>query len=248
MHKNIIRTAILTFALTVFAQFSFSQTANESQKAKLAAELVEITIKAFPTESFQTTIDDMKTESLNGFKSQITKTLNAKIDESADVSAAKKSEIKAKVPNLVEKMTLRVEVLVTQGLDMNQWIKDTLAENYAKDLTDAELEKIITFFRSASGTEFFKLVQEEATAELEKRPSKSSSMLKEKDAAEIYKFMETPAGKKFMATFTKDADDFLNKKINAWGDGMLKSLEKDIEGGELNKLLVDFIMENFGEN
>lgn len=248
MHKNIVRTVILTFALAIFAQTSFSQTANEAQKIRLADELVEITFRAFPMGTFQDTIEKMKMESLGGFKSEISATLNSKIDESADLSAAKKAEIKAKVPNLVDKMAVRVEVLVTQGLDMEQWIKETLAENYVKDLTLAEIEKINAFFKSSSGKMFFELVKEEASAEFEKRPSKSSAMLKEKDAVEIYKFMKTPSGEKFMAVFTKDSDNFLNKKINAWGEDMLKNLEQDIENGELNKLLVDFIAENLVVN
>ena len=248
MHKKIIRTAILTFAMAVFAQVSFSQTADELQKVKLADELVEITFRAFPMGTFQDTIEKMKTESLSGFKSEISATLNAKVDESADLSAAKKTEIKSKVPNLVDKMAVRVEVLVMQGLDMEQWIKETLAENYVKDLTLAEMEKINAFFKSSSGAVFFELVREEASAEFEKRPSKSSSMLKEKDALEIHKFMQTPSGTKFMAVFTKNADTFLNEKINMWGEGMIKKLEQDIESGELNKLLVDFITENLGRD
>lgn len=244
MHKNVVRTAILTFALAIFAQASFGQTANESQKRALANELVEITFRAFPMGTFQDTIEKMKMESLDGFKSEISATLNSKIDESADLSAAKKAEIKAKVPNLVDKMAVRVEVLVMQDLDMEQWIKETLTENYVKDLTLAEMQKINAFFKSSSGTIFFELVKEEASAEFEKRPSKSSEMLKVKDALEIYKFMKTPSGERFMAVFTKDADSFLNKKINAWGEDILKNLEQDIENGELNKLLVDFIAEN----
>lgn len=248
MYKNIVRTTILTFALAIFAQASFGQTADEEQKITLSDELVEITFRAFPMVTFQDTIEKMKTESLSGFKSEISSTLNAKVDESADLSAAKKAEIKAKVPNLVDKMAVRVEVLVMQGLDMEQWLKEALAENYTKDLTLADLKKINAFFKSSSGTVFFELVKEEASAELEKRPSKSSTMLKNKDAAEIYKFMKTPSGEKFMTVFTKDTDNFLNEKINAWGESMLKDLEKDIESGELNKLLVDFIAENLVVN
>ncbi|MCD9185546.1 MAG: hypothetical protein LUM44_03880 [Pyrinomonadaceae bacterium] len=248
MHKNIITATILTLALTVCAQISFSQTANDAEKVRLANELVEITFKAFPMNTFQDTIEKMKTESLQGFKSEISATLNAKIDETADISAARKAAIKAKVPNLVDKMAVRVETLIMQGLDMEQWIKETLAENYVKDLTVAELEKVNTFFKGSSGTVFFELVKEEAAAELEKRPSKSSSMLKNNDAVEIYKFMKTPPGEKFMAIFTKDADNFLNKKIMVWGEDMLKNLEQDIESGELNKLLVDFVAENLTGN
>lgn len=247
MRKNIIITAVLTLALAVFAQVSPGQTADQTQKVKLADELVEQTFKAFPMESFEKTIEELKTGSLGGFKTQITKMLNAKIDESADISAEKKAEIKTKVSPLVDKMAKRVEVLVLQDLQMEQWIKESLKENYLKDLTLSDLQKLTAFFKSPSGTAFFELVEEEARAEIEKRPSKTAEILKEDDAVEIYEFMKTPPAEKFMNAFAKESDSFLDAKINDWGENMIKNLEKDMEDGELHKLLTGFITENFSE-
>lgn len=244
-HKYVIRTALLTVAMALFAQISFSQATNEAQKTKLADELVEQTFKAFPIDAFQKNIEEVKSGSLGSFKTEIAKMLNGKIDESAELSTEKKAEIKSKVSPLVDKMAERVEVLVMQDLQMEQWIKESLKENYLKDLNISDMQSLTTFFNSPSGTAFFELVEEEARAEIEKRPSKSAEMLKDDDAVEIVKFMKTPPAERFLKAFARDSDNFLNAKINAWGENMIKSLEKDMESGELNKLLIEFIKENF---
>lgn len=248
MKKIILNTAISTIALAIFAQISFAQTVSDAEKTKLANELVEITFKAFPMEVFQNELDEMKTKSMRDFNKEITNTINSKIDGTSEFSVEKKAAVKAKVPAFMDKMTVRVETLLMRDLNLEQWIKESLFENYTNDLTAADLQKINAFFKSPSGTAFFELVKEEAAASVEKRASKAESMLKEKDAVEIDKFMKTEAGTKFMATFSKDADSFFEAKAATWSEGMLQNLEKDMESGELNKLLVGFITENFGEN
>lgn len=245
MIKSIAKMMFMALVLTVFLQNVKAQADDSDQKAQLVNDLVKSTFEAFPMGIFEGIVEKMKTESLGGFRNEISKMMTSKVDETAEFSVEKKADIKNKIPALVDKMAIRLEVLVTQDMDMSQWIKESLADSYTKELTVDELKKLTSFFNSPSGKAFFEVVKEEAAAQGENRPANSDGILKNKDAVEIEKFMKTPVAQKFMANFVKGSDTYLEAKIESWGETMLKNIEAEMETGEIGKLLKDFMETNF---
>lgn len=242
MKKNIFKLSVLTLVLTFCAQFSAAQAV---QKKQLVDELVNATFEAFPTDVIDNSVEQLGRYGAEGIKKELGDLVLEKI-EGSNLTAEKKDSAKAAIPAFTDQIGEKFKELLNENLTMNDWIKESMAVNYNKQFTVAELKKLVTFFKSSSGSDFLILVKEFASAEMEKRAPQTDGLVGKASEAKITAFLNTPTGKKFLDKFTEDNDKILEKRIDEWGEMMLKKVEQDMESGEMNKILMDFISENIG--
>lgn len=246
MKKHLFKAAFLLAAITFSAQFSFAQTTAAAQKKKLVNDLVAATFASFPIEGLETTIEKMKDSGAKEIEAQMANLINEKLDASANMPAAKKNEIRKKIPAFTALFSERFKTMLGENLDLPLWIKESLAVNFDRQFTLAELRRLSAFFKSPSGKDFTNLVKEIAAAEAEKREPQTDGIVPKKSEVQIERFMKTPLADKFMKKFTEDPDGILEKRIDEWGDKMIEKVEEDMRSGEMNKILMDFVNENFG--
>lgn len=242
MKKNILKAGVLTLVLAFCVQFSAAQAV---QKKQLVDELVNATFEAFPTDIIDNSVEQMARYGAEGIKKEIGNLVAGKID-SSELTAERKDAAKAAIPAFTEQLGEKFRELLNENLTMNDWIKESMTVNYDKQFTVAELKQLVAFFKSPSGGDFLILVKEFASAEMEKRAAQTDGLVGKASEAKIMAFLNTPTGKKFIDKFTDDNDKILEKRIDEWGELMLKKVEQDMESGELNKILMDFISENIG--
>lgn len=243
MKKITAKILFSAIALMICASISPSQTVS-ADKTRLVNQVTEQTFEAFPVEFFEIEIEKVKKESGEQIKSEFTNLIIKKTEENPDLSSQKKEEIKAKVPDFSERFGNKVAEVIGRDLDINLWIKEALADNFAKNFTVAELKKIDSFMKGTHGKAFFAAVKEIASAKIQKQEA-GTPQLTARQSIEIEKFINSPLGKKFMDVFGDNTENFLTQKIDVWGDNMLKNIEESMEKGELGEMLEQFIAENF---
>ncbi len=242
-----IKTVLLTliiFAISSAAPSAFGQKTNPgAAKAELVRNLVEITITSFPTQDMQIS-----------FRKEVDKVTDAEITENSDIirpvleksesfSAEEKTKLLNNLPSLAAILARQVNSAVIRELKFEEWTRTSLAANYSKKFTVAELNRLIAYFQTDTG----KLMLESVNINLKNIFDSDQNSDDVVSNDENAPFIVSTTGKKFVEivyeSLIKDIveNTVPSKKEQAESVGKVMKAHGD---ENINKLLSKYLREN----
>lgn len=208
--KKLSQIILAVAILATSSQLSFAQ-----GKAKLANQLVDLTILHFPSAQIRKPLQDAQEKMTDTLRAELTKTLLESIEADSQFNAQQKAKMKEHLPELAGDLSKRFSAKLQITFSNNIMIKESLRETYQK-LSIAELNKTIAFVKTPAGKSFVKFLGDMAVSVLEKANSEPQPPTKHE--AQIERFGKTPAGEKFLKAFSGDAAILFYEKANSFVD------------------------------
>jgi hypothetical protein len=234
---------VISLIIVGLGQFTFGQKTVSPAKKKLVTQLVANTTEMFPIQVFddflKSAVEKASAEQGKEMLDNLTKSI-----ESSTLSDERKSEVKAKIPAFVERITELSRTLLSKGFDVRSWTAKSLEKNCQQQFTVVQLQKLNKFFGSADGkssvTAFGRV-----TASGIRGGEKDSFTVEEAKILEQFPvIVGESVMNKFFDIVVKNVMDDITKSVEIWGGNMLKNLEAEAETGLLKKEINKFIAEN----
>jgi len=195
MTKLTVKILIAVMFAAILAQASFGQKNVSAQKRRLVSQLVEKTYQIYPAEQLNGAIDDTKGEMSAMFKNQVAAMITAKINARADLSEEKKDAAKNKLPELTDRFAARLDALIRRDYKPEQWVKDSLRQNYTTRLTVSDLKKINVFLAGADGRDFIEMIKKRRCRRNEERSSRQIGQRQARIIARLYQICRQPVSR-----------------------------------------------------
>lgn len=231
---------IIPLILLGLVNFTFGQDTVSPTKKKLAANLTLTTSEIFPADKLDSLFKDVQAEKMAETAKGITDTVAAKIDSNDKLTAQEKADIKAKIPELSQKLSQLAMDFMGKDFSVKNWTNSAFQKYYSSKFTNSELRQLNTYFQTANGKQvvqiFKTLIIGGITDEKETPDAKRDALMEN--------FMKKPFAEKFFNVLLGSIVDEVMQKTDAWGKKALKDIDKSLENGEMKKLLEDFITAN----
>jgi hypothetical protein len=227
----ILAIAIIALSTTfIFAQ----KKAVAVPKTQLVNQLITHTSAGYPTALFGQILTQVKETSFNSFNEGIVKSLTEKIESEKKFSAEQKTKLKAQLPEFSQKLSDKFFAQMQNSFKIEQWIKDSMTQEYSK-FTVAELNKLVTFFKTPGGKSFINLMKESSENGI--NGIEAEPNIDTRYAIQVEKFLKSPLGEKFYDSFTKKVTDSVQAKCSNWTNTFMNDMNKE----EYTGMIVDFI-------
>lgn len=234
------RFFIISFILLGLTGLANGQKTIPAAKQKLVSELIVRTSAIIPSETIDSLFIEVQMERAGEMEKGITNTIVAKIDASDKLSAQEKADIKAKVPELSQKLAYLSKDYIGKGFNVKKWIDDAFQKNYSGKFTISELRQLNAYFQTADGKKVVKLFRRLIIGEItdEKKDSDAKTDIL------MEKFLKKPFAEKFFNVLLENIFGEVIIKTDAWSKNALRKIDKSMENGEMKKLLEEFIVAN----
>lgn len=234
------RIFIISLILLGLANLSFGQTSVSPSKKKLVADLTVNTSGIFPADKIDEVFKEVQAEKMAETAKRITDTIAAKIEANDKLTAQEKAEIKARIPELSQKLSKLAMDFMVKDFTIKKWTNSAFQKYYSSEFTNSELRQLNTYFKTASGKQIAKifktLIIGGITDEKEIPNAKNDALMES--------FMKKPFAEKFFDVLLKNIVAEVMEKTDDWSKKALTEIDKSLENGEMKKLLEDFIAVN----
>lgn len=234
------RIFIISLILLGLANFSFGQTSLSPTKKKLVADLLASTSEIFPADKIDEVFKEVQAEKMAETAKGITDTIAVKIDSNDKLTLQEKAEIKAKVPELGQKLTKLAMDFMSKDFTIKAWTNSAFQKYYSSEFTNSELRQLNTYFKTPNGKQVAKIFKDLIIGGVTDKKEKPNA----KNDALIESFLKKPFAEKFFDVLLKNIVADLMGKIDVWSKKALNDIDKSLENGEMKKLLEDFIAVN----
>lgn len=234
------KTLFIILILLSLTQLSYGQKPISPTKKKLVAQLITKTSEIFPVEAFETIFQKTNEEKSFDLEKDLTEMITSKVDTDENLSAQRKAEVKAKIPELTQNLAGLAKELIGQGFDVKIWIDEAFNKHYGESFTVAELQKLNTYFQTTTGKKTVKLFHGLILGGIKGDD-------KEPDGATIIQmetFLKTPVGEKFFNVLLENIFKEISGKTDLWSKEVIRNIEKSMSSGEMKRLVEEFLAKN----
>lgn len=161
------------------------------------------------------------------------------------LTAAQKAFVKANYERLNKMVDEKIDATIKLNFPTEQWVQEGMEKIFAKRFTTEEINNLTAYFDSDKGMQVLKYVRQ---TEMEQLITGNGGKLNftESDKAEYDKFIATELGKKFIAAYLKETEEYealkegeVRRNVpNADGFALLEPIN-------LNKFFNKFVLDNY---
>lgn len=237
MTKKIL---FISLILLSFTQFLVAQKPVSPTKKKLVSELVAKTSAIFPSDEFVELYRKILEEKSAKTETEITAMIVSNVDATPTMTEQEKVAAKAKIPELSKKISEVSKAIISKDFLIKEWVNESFQKHYPAKFTVAELRQLNQYFQTENGksmVENFKFFIIGGLKDKNVEPD-------EKTLAKMGNFLKTRIGNKFFNILLENIFSDINSKTDAWGDNIIKELEKSMNKGEMKRLFEEFVSKN----
>jgi hypothetical protein len=216
-----------------------------SSKPAAVKKLLELTVPAHPSVGMELLPGDRETEPKDS--QLLIETFDETLAENKELTPPEKSFVKANYDKLEKIVNKQVSEAAKAAFPLEQWLSESLEQDYNAKFTDKELTGLITFFQSPAGKRVLKCYKLTLLSEAAVKNGGAPLLTKAEEAAGD-KFAATPLGEKFITTFLIDSGTYSKAKMEeAYKNGGNKenSVYAIMDQANLNKIFNRFVKENY---
>lgn len=228
----------------------FQSKKSTSAKAEAVKMLVELTLSAHPSVGVldeQLALlpqnEESKKEAAAMKQNQI-ELFNSVLNENKKLTSAQKAFVKANYDRLGKIVDKQIADIIKSNFKFEQWIGESLEQNYTNNFTIEELSDLITFFQSADGRTALKLIKNSSESPLIAEKGGKPLHTKEEQSS-FDKFIVSPLGEKFIAALLKEPQVYIDTKMKTASAKHQEETFAMLDTANLNKMFNKFVAENY---
>lgn len=232
----------ISLILIVFVSFSFGQKASLT-KQEVIQELTTNTIDIIPVSKYENMLTPIFEELTPIMEKNISNGIIEKISKNKSLSDEQKTALKPKVDEFSKGVAKNIQDIIIKDFDIRTASNNSMQNNYEKLFTLAELKKLNSLFKTATGKRLVKRFTEMTNDYMNgNKPKITNADLKMFE--QMSKFITTNLFKKFTGVFIKNTMADINVYIKTWVDKSRENLDKNLDELKLKEQVEQFIAEN----
>jgi len=234
-------------------QFGSKAKPNQTNSSKAVEKLVDLVFMSHPYVNIEKQLEGLpgtkSAEEIKKISDEARRQRFEIFDDALKVNkkltVAQKAFVKANYERLSNMVDKKIDATIKLNFPTEQWVQEGMEKIFAKRFTAEEINNLTAFFDSDKGLQVLKYVR---LTEMEQLITGNGGKLNftESDKAEYDKFFATPLGKKFIAAYLKETEEYealkegeVRRNIpNADGFALLEPIN-------LNKFFNKFVAENY---
>ncbi|NJM54278.1 MAG: hypothetical protein HC846_13390 [Blastocatellia bacterium] len=227
--------------------------ANQTDSSKSVEKLVDLVFVSHPYVNIEEQLEGLpgtkSTQEIEKMKADERKQRFEMFDEALKVNkkltAKQKTFVKASYERLNKMVDEKIDSTIKMNFPTEQWVQEGLEKIFAERFTAEEINNLTAFFDSDKGRQVLNYVRQTGMEQLITGNGGKLDFTAA-DLAEYDKFIATALGKKFIAAYIKETEEYealkegeVRRNVpNADGFALLES-------ANLNKFFNKFVAENY---
>ena len=221
-----------------------------SSKKEIVEKLVDLVFVSHPYVNIEEQIAGLPgTKDVKAAEAEARKQRFEVFDDALKVNkkltSKQKSYVKANYERLSKMVDEKIDTTIKLNFRTEQWVQEGLEKIFAERFTVKEINDLITFFDSDKGAQILNYVRQ---TNMEQIITGNGGKLDftAADKAEHDKFVDTPIGKKFIAAYIKETEEY-----EALKEGEVRRNVPNADGfallepANLNKFFNQFVAKNY---